>query len=122
MPRYGFNGSIVIRCTPQQADMLRLMLERQGVQPAALGRELIAAACRFLEAGGQLSFPLTVQPRDYRQPKDPAPIVPDSTEEDSALLKLIEAAKAALRARRPAPKLPNPPKSPDAARASRAKK
>ncbi len=81
MPKYGFNGKIQVRCTDEQTATLRVMLERQGVQPATLGRELIAAACAFLDAGGRLEFPLRVLPAQYQQlppaiyqaAEDPAP-------------------------------------------------
>jgi hypothetical protein len=62
MPKMGFNGTIVIRCTPEQTETLQRMIDDQGVLAPKLGRELIAAACSFLDAGGDIRFPLKVQP------------------------------------------------------------
>jgi len=75
MPKYGFHGKLQVRCTDEQTAMLRRMLERQGVQPATLGRELVAAACRFLESGGRIEFPLRVVPETYPQIEEQLPMV-----------------------------------------------
>jgi hypothetical protein len=75
MPKYGFHGKLQVRCTDEQTATLRRMLERQGVQPATLGRELVAAACRFLDGGGRIEFPLRVVPETYAQSEEPLPMV-----------------------------------------------
>jgi hypothetical protein len=67
MPKYGFKGHLKVTCTREQTETLLKMLERQGVQPAKLGRELVVAACNFLDAGGRLEFPLRVLPAEYHQ-------------------------------------------------------
>lgn len=62
MPKMGFNGKLFVRCTPQQTATLQRMLTNQGVQPAELGRQMVEAACAFLDKGGRVLFPLIVIP------------------------------------------------------------
>lgn len=123
MPKYGFNGNIMIRCSSTQVDTLRKMLARQRVQPAELGRELIAAACAFLDAGGRLEFPLRIRPAVEEQMDALSMVAEDSGPGYRSVRELIADAKAAaLQNPHPPPRLPDPPKSQPSAGESRGKK
>ncbi len=128
MPKYGFKGNMVIRCTEAQTVTLLKMLHHQGVQPAALGRELIAAACAFLEAGGRLEFPLAVRPAAYEPQGETLVMAAEGPGPKYSSLRAVvdEAATSAAASSPPRPSppgaLPDPPKSRPAAKGSRGNK
>ena len=123
MPKYGFSGNIMIRCTAAQTFTLRKMLERQRVQPTELTRQLIAAACAFLDAGGRLEFPLRIVSAEYEEREGVIAMVAEAPgQKGSSVRDVIEAAEAALRNPAPPSGPQGLPKSPLSAGGKRGKK
>jgi hypothetical protein len=104
------------------------MIEEQGTLAPRLGRELIEAACKFLDAGGKIKFPLRVIPGLYPLPGEYEAMVAEATpagQPRNSERDVVDAAERAAREREEGFRsegLPNPPGSRKPVAGKRARK